>query len=253
MVLDHQGKSVAIVNALGARGCEFVREPELADVILIDHDVPSHGKIRYAERCVAAGGRAFMYPHGAGPGLIAAWDGLTPISPILHGVISPGGPGHAEIARRYGYPHPVHDVGWSLCELRPRRAPHPVRKVVFAPEHPDGEGYLGDWKLARNRDVFERLAATPVELTVRHLDALERNGIPRVDGVDYVEGRIDDFAGMLAQIDGADVVVADRSTFANIAIARGVTTLMYDSTVVANDLDGSRTADHIDLYREYMR
>jgi hypothetical protein len=253
MILDHQGKSALIANALASRGCELVQDPEFADVVLIDHDIPSHGKIQYAERCVAAGGRAFMYPHGAGAGLMANWDGLFPVSPIISGLFPPGGPGHAEVARRFGYPHPVHDVGWTLCDLKPRREPHPVRSVLFAAQHPKGDGHLSDWKLARNRDIFDRLVATPAKLTVRHLYELELNGIPRVDGVEYIQGDMLDWAGMLAQIDAADVVISDRSTFCSLAIARGVTTVMFDSTIIARDLDRSHQADHIELYREYMR
>jgi hypothetical protein len=252
MIMDHQGKSMVIAAALASRGCRLVTDPELADVILIDHDVPSHGKVQHAERCVAAGGRAFIYPHGAGAGLMAMWDGLFPVSPVIAGVFTPG-PGHAEVARRFGYPHPVHDIGWTLCELRPRRAPHPVRNVLFAAQHPKGDGHLSDWKAARNRDIFDRLRATPAKLTVRHLYDLELNAIPRVDGVEYVQGRLDDFDGMLAQIDAADVVISDRSTFSSLAIARGVTTVMFDSTIVAKDLDRSHQTDHIELYREYMR
>jgi hypothetical protein len=252
MVLDHQGKSRAISEALVARGCELVGDPQVADVVLIDHDVPSHGKLPYAEACVAAGGRAFIYPHGAGSGLMAMWDGLFPISPAISGVVAPG-PGHAEVARRYGYPHPVHDIGWTLCELRPRRRPERIEHVLFAAQHPKGDGHLSDWKLARNRDIFDRLLATPVRLTVRHIHSLEANGIPRVPEVEYVVGQFDDLAGQLAQIDAADVVVSDRSTFSSLAIARGVTTIMFDSTVIAKDLDRNHTTDHIHRYREYIR
>jgi hypothetical protein len=62
-----------------------------------------------------------------------------------------------------------------------------------------------------------------------------------------------DFEGQIAQIDAADVVVSDRATFANLAIARGVTTVMFDSTVIAKDLDRDHTTDNIDLYRDYIR
>jgi len=252
MVLDHQGKSHAIAGALAARGCQIVHDPGIADVVLIDHDVPSHGKLPYAEACVAAGGRAFIYPHGGGSGLMAMWDGLFPVSPIISGVVA-SGPGHAEVARRYGYPHPVYDIGWTLCELRPRQPQRRVDNVLFAAQHPKGDGHLSDWKLARNRDIFDRLTAAPVQLTVRHIHPLEANGIPQVAGVEYTEGRFDDLAGQLAQIDAADVVVSDRSTFSSLAIARGVTTIMFDSTVIAKDLDRDHTTDHIGLYREYIR
>ena len=46
--------------------------------------------------------------------------------------------------------------------------------------------------------------------------------------------------------------MADFSTFANIAVARGVTTVMSDSAVVLNN-ERDREPDHIGLYREYLR
>jgi hypothetical protein len=252
MVLDHLGKSRTIAAALAQRGCQLVSDPCLADVVLIDHDVPTHGKLPYAEACVAAGGRAFIYPHGAGSGLMAMWDGLFPISPIIDGVLVYG-PGHIEVARRYGYPHPVHEIGWTLCELRPRRATGRVENVVFAALHPKGDGHLSDWKVERNRDTFRRLLATPATLTVRFIGTLEQNGLWIEPGVDYVQAEYDDFAGQIAQIDAADAVVSDRSTFSNLAIARGVTTVMYDSDVIAKDLDRSHSTDNIELYRDYIR
>jgi len=252
MVMDHDGKSRRISAALAERGCELVHEPTLADVILIDHDVPSHGKLVHAEACVEAGGRAFVYPHGGGTGVIAGWDGWNPVSPILSGVFQ-SGHGHAEVARRYGYPHPIHDFGWTLCELVPRRITGRVENVVFAAQHPKGDGRLSDWKAARNRDIFDRLHATGVNLTVRHIGELKANGLSRIDGVRYVRARLDDFADQIAQIDSADVVVSDLATFACLAIARGVTTVMYDSTVIARDYDRTEQPAHIDLYRDYIR
>ena len=139
------------------------------------------------------------------------------------------------------------------ARLRPRRAPHAVENVLFAAQHPKGDGHLSDWKQARNREIFDRLTATPAKLTVRHIYELEQNGIPHVDGVEYVQGQLDDFAGQLAQIDAADVVISDRSTFSSLAISRGVTTVMFDSTVISKDLDRTHTTDNIELYREYMR
>ncbi|HKI92328.1 MAG TPA: hypothetical protein VJ986_08495, partial [Gaiellaceae bacterium] len=54
LVLDHQGKSVEIARALAQAGWELVGDPAAADVVLIDHDVPFHGKLPVAETCVAA-------------------------------------------------------------------------------------------------------------------------------------------------------------------------------------------------------
>jgi hypothetical protein len=252
MVLDHQGKSHTISQGLERAGCRIVGDPALADVVLIDLDLPAHGKLPYAEACVAAGGRAFIYPHGATAGLLAIWDGLFPISPIISGVLT-SGPGHAEVGRRYGYPHPVHDIGWTLCPLRARQATGRVEKVLFAANHPKGNGHLSDWKVDRNRDIFLRLLKTDAQITIRHIGTLEQNGLWVEPGVEYIAGQFEDSDAQLAQIDATDVVVSDRSTFSNIAIARGVTTVMFDSDIIARDLDKEAQTDHIELYREYIR
>lgn len=252
MVMDHGGKSLTISAALGARGIELVDDACQAEVILIDHDVPQHGKLAHAEACVAAGGRAFLYPHGPSAMALAAWDGLYPISPILSGNLQHGR-GHAEVARRYGYPHPVIDIGWTLCDLRPRSANGRVENVVFAAVHPKGDGHLSDWKMERNQDIFNRLRATRCNLSVRFVGTLEQNGLPHVDGVRYLQAELDDFNGQIAQIDAADVVVSDRSTFSNVAIARGTTVVMYDSTIMAKDLDREHRTDNLHLYEDYIR
>lgn len=252
MVMDHDGKSRTISRAIAERGCELVSDARLADVILIDHDVPTHGKLVHAEACVEAGGRAFLYPHGASAMAMAAWDGLFPISPILSGCFV-NGPGHLEVARRWGYPHPVIDFGWTLCDLKPRRTTKTVEKVVFAAQHPKGDGHLSDWKLERNQDIFRRLRACPVQLTVRYIGTLEQNGLPDDPAVEYVQVKLDDFASQLAQIDGADVVVSDRATFSCVALSRGTTVVMFDSAIMAKDLDRSHRTNNLHLYEDYVR
>lgn len=248
-ISDHQGKSAAIAAALADAGHFLVGDPSLADAVLIDHDVPFHGKLPLVEACVAAGGRAFLYPHGADSGLMAHWDGLYPPSPLLSGVLV-AAPGYAEIARRYEYPAPVHVIGWSLCPLAERRVGIVPRRVVFAPTHPP---YLGNPRYpARNREVFDRLRALDYELTVRHLGPLEANGLEPVPGVAYVQGDLPGAPGMLEQIDATDCVVGDRGTFSNLAIARGVTTVVWDAAII-EDNSGTRFPIHLDRYLDYLR
>jgi len=70
--------------------------------------------------------------------------------------------------------------------------------------------------------------------------------------VRFVRGDAPGAPGMIAQIDAADAVVADFSTFASLAVARGLTTVMSDSAVVLNN-ERDREPDHVELYREYLR
>jgi hypothetical protein len=248
-ISDHQGKSRAIADALVRCGQRIEPWPELADVVLIDHDVPFHGKLPLVEACVGAGGRAFLYPHGASAGLMSNWDGLYPVSPLLSGALVTAA-GHAEVARRFDYPLPVHVIGWSLCEQAPRRPVAEPRRVVMAPTH--GPYHGTEYRLRRNREVFERLLNAPVALTVRHLGPLERNGLRRVPGVTYVRGDAPGAPGMTEQIDAADAVVADPGTFANLAVARGATTVMWDSALCLDNA-AVREPAHIDRYRELVR
>lgn len=243
-IVDHQGKSSAIAAGLAGSGHELVADPAGADVVLIDHDIPFHGRLQAVEACVAAGGKALLYPHGASATLMAGWDGLYPVSPLLSGALVTA-PGHAEVARRYGYPHPVYPVGWSLCELRERRPGGRVENVLFAPVHPP-------WSSGWNADVFERLLRTPARITVRHVGSLEGNELREVDGVEYVEADLGDFDSMIAQIDAADVVVACKGTFMCLAVARGVTTVSWRSSWLNNN-EESAESHHAHLYRDYVR
>ncbi|MEZ5102683.1 MAG: glycosyltransferase family 2 protein [Thermoleophilia bacterium] len=244
LVVDHQGKSVGLQAALRAQGWEPVQRPELADVVLVDHDLPGHGRLPLVEACVAAGGRAFLYPHGAAANLMAGWDGHYPVSPLLSGALVPAA-GHVAVAEAYGYPHPVHVVGWWLCPLRDRVSRPRVEHVLFAPTHPP-------WTLPVELEAFERLRALDVRVTVRHVGPVEECGLPIVDGVEYVEADIFDFGSMLAQIDAAHCVVADASTFATLAVARGVTTVMLRSDHTL-DNTGAHEAAHADAYRGLLR
>jgi hypothetical protein len=246
-ISDHQGKSGPIAEALHAAGHVLVEDARHADVVLIDHDVDFHGKRPLVEACVAHGGQGFLYPHGADPALMAGWDGIYEVFGALAGalVISDG---HAAVGARYGYPLPMHVIGWPYCPQAPRRA-RPVERVLFAPTHPP---YLGNPRYPlRNAEMFERLLACPVELTVRHIGPLEVNGLRPVEGVRFVRGDVLGAPGMLEQIDAADCVVADRSTFGNLAVSRGVTTVLWDSVLVY-DNGGTRHPDHLHLYADLL-
>jgi len=246
---DHQGKGIGLVEGLAKAGAEVVWFADQADVVLIDHDVPFHGKLGLVEACLENGGRAFLYPHCGGATLMAEWDGIHEPSPLLSGALMPA-PGHAEIARRYGYPHPVEPVGWSICPMRPRVAHGRFERILFAPSHPPhfGNSRWVEWA----RLLLEELIELPVALTVRYIGTLEENGLWTAPGVRYVPGDMGDAPSMIDQIDEADVVVADYGTFASMAVARGVATVIFDSDVHQSN-DGSAEPAHISLYRDFMR
>jgi len=78
-----------------------------------------------------------------------------------------------------------------------------------------------------NHKVFCRLMdlvrCDAIELTVRHIHSLGRNGITSEKGVTYIEGKPDQ---TYKDIDAADVVVSCQ-TFGYMAVARGVPTVMF--------------------------
>lgn len=246
-VSDHGGKSLPIQHALDAAGHAVVDDVLTADAVLIDHDLPAHGKRDLVAAAVAAGRRGFLYPHGADPALMAGWDGLYDVDPLLSGALVISG-GHAALGRRYGYPLPMHVIGWPYCAQAVRRS-GPVERVLFAPTHPP---YLGNPRYpGRNAEMFQRLLACPVAVTVRHIGTLEENGLWEVPGVVFTRGDAPGAPGMLEQIDAADCVVADRSTFGNLAVARGATTVLWDSHLVFNN-DASAAPTHLAAYRDLL-
>jgi hypothetical protein len=129
-----------------------------------------------------------------------------------------------------------------------------VRRVLLAPMHPNGAGDLPQFLRDGNADVFRRLLEGPWELTVRHIGALEDNGLWQVDGVQYVEGGVEGVA--YDEIDAADVVVAAEGTFPAVAIARGAPTVIYgQDTPAFYGLPGEQPPLRLreDRYRDYVR
>jgi hypothetical protein len=105
-----------------------------------------------------------------------------------------------------------------------------ARTITFAPIHPNGNGWLPPLYWERNRLVFEELLKlNGIRITVRHLHSLEANGLWKVDrkNVRFVLGERD---GRTTEIDTSDLVVAAQ-TYAFIAIARGVPTVMIDEDI----------------------
>jgi hypothetical protein len=235
-------------NALRAAGHEIV--PAGADAVLLDLDLPYMHD--FIDSQIAAGAKVFTYPHGVG--VFHYWDGIEPPYERVSGsfVVSEG---YAEVYRRIGLTRPFYVVGWPYCEIRPFRSNPEPRKVLFAPEHPLENGDLVDWIKDLNRTAYEELLAVPgIELTVRHLQTLERNGLWHVPGVNYVEGQPDN---SFDDIDRADVVVAG-GTYAHIAVARGAPTVMFSQRNV-HPSNGEhrgnerRYAQNWDKWRDYVR
>jgi hypothetical protein len=233
-------------RALDAAGHELVDRS--ADVFMVDLDLPYYRQ--FIDPQLAAGAKVFTYPHGVG--VHHYWDGIDPPYEPVHGtfVIAEG---YAEVYRRLGMTRPLYVVGWPYCEQRPFRATDAPRKVLFAPEHPLQNGYLSDWQRQLNVDVYSALLEVPgIDLKVRHLYALEQNGIWGVDGVEYVQGQPDN---SIDDIDAADVVVA-IGTYAHLSVARGAPTIFFGQNV--HPSNGEHPGERVyckswDRWRDYAR
>jgi len=223
VIYDHQGKGTPFAQALAEDYREFPKATFYRNLAFVLSDSDLMGRRVHLRRHKELGARAiFVYPHTARPNLvhdvagIGYWDGVT-----CQFVVTEG---HADVMRAYGYPLPLHPVGWSLCplhEFTPRKEP---RKVLFAPIHPRCSVIDMDV----NREVFKRLfklaKQDDIDLTVRFINSLWKSGLDEVNhpNVHYEPGQMNQ---MYASIDNADVVVGHQ-TFPWLSVARGVPTVM---------------------------
>jgi hypothetical protein len=242
---QHDTKAAPLIEALVRDGHQLVPGP--ADAFLVDLDT-KWNKPLYDAR-LARGEKVFLYPHAYNTAFL--YDGCMDADERVtaHFVV---GEGVQEVYRRIGMTVPTYAIGFPWSELRPFRASAAPRRVLFAPEHPLPSGYIRPEHAARNRAVFEALLELDVELTVRHVMALELNGLYHVDGVRFVDAsRVE----ATVQIDSADAVLAVGS-FAALSVARGAPTVMFDqSEQPENDnADGTRwTPASWDRWGDYAR
>ena len=242
---QHQKKALPFLTALAEHGHQLVSGD--ADVFLLDIDTKWNKPI-YEPR-IRRGEKVFLYPHA--PHATYLYDGCFDADPRVTAqfVVSEG---VREVYRRIGMTVPTYAVGFPWAELRPFRPADPPRKVLFAPEHPLANGKINPDTAARNRQVFDALLELGVELTVRHIMEIERNGLYPADSVEFVQAKPDNGTD---QIDETDAVVA-VGTFAYLAIARGVPTVMFDQSkpLINNNPDGTvwRPANW-HLYGDYVR
>lgn len=244
---DHQNKSLGLVCALRDLGWRPASEP---DLFLIDFDGPPYHK-ELIHRFHSHGSRVVVYPHG---GTAQICMDIWQPTPEVAGYLA-FSPGQAETLEKMGYPSPVHVVGWWWCEQRdPRPVPSDPQRVLFAPIHPLGNGFIHPLHRDANRRAFADLLANfrPEQISVRHYREIEANGLWHVPGVEYHQGALDNST---ADIDAADVVVS-YGTFAYLAIARGVPTVMYAQDYPHGDGNSEQEwtpARNWDAYAELLR
>lgn len=219
---NRHNKSDTLISALIAHDWHLT-SPKQAKVIFTDVDVSTmrNHLIGYHRK----GQKIFMVPHGAIPYLFNDYPGFEPFPHIAVNFVIASG--HVGVMNILHYPHPLEVIGWYLCPLKQFQSKTSIKNILFAPIHPQGNNELSAENKQINIDTFQRLlklrACDPeIKITVRYLYGLEANGLHPVEGVEFVQGKPDQ---AYQQIDEADIVVS-RQTFAYLAIARGVPTVM---------------------------
>ena len=220
-IYNHQGKGDLFERALIKAGYAPA-EKLSSQIVLSDIDTP--GRVnQLSDRITKGFTKLFCYPHAARP--FVGWAGLFPPSGLTSASFV-FAEGHIDVIRAYGYKRPLHSVGWAYSEIKPFRPTRP-RRVLFAPIHPNNNGWLSNLDRGINSRTFQillRLIETQgIELTVRHIKVLAAGGLWKDPRVKYVRG--DTNTKQQDDMNNADVVISHQ-TYAYCAIARGIPTVM---------------------------
>jgi hypothetical protein len=221
-IWNHQEKGDCFVNALTSHG--FVKgQSRNSQVYLIDVDVD--GKINPIARLLKHGrARLFVYPHAARP--FIGWDGLFTWSRHTSAAFV-FAEGHIDVIKRYGYEKPLHSIGWAYSPILDFK-PHPnPKKILFAPIHPNNNGYLSELDTSINKStmdiLIDMIEKHGMEVTVRHVKTLEQNGLRRDERVTYIH--VDTKMGKQWDFNDYDLVIGHQ-TIAYISVALGHPTIM---------------------------
>jgi len=215
---NHQRKSDALITALIAYGWKQKPTHNGADVIFSDQDIKAGSKD--LENAYRRGKKVMMIPHAAMPNI---FGDLPDDEHFKHATCQfVPAPGYVDVMRAWGYNLPIEVTGWYLCEIKPFQPRAEIRNVLFAPIHPNADGMLSHLQIDINKTAYEKLLRLSeqghINLTVRHLQSLENNGLWNVEGVKYIAAKPDQST---KDIDAADLVVT-KQTMLYLTVARGV-------------------------------
>lgn len=245
-----QHKADILTNALKDAGVEIVKSKP--DIYIIDFD----GAVPYytskIEKAYQQGAEIVIYTHGAPVNM--CWDRVwTPDDRVR--VYLAQSKGEKAIMQSYDYPKPIEVIGWHYCRTKKYKPVKEIKRVLFAPWHPHDTGYLMPLARQINGEIFNKLRATPYELTVMHVESVRANGLSHDSGVTYVESKKTvDFS--LKYIDQADVVVSNLMTVASLAVARGKPMVAYGQDIRPHDGyddDNITYVKNWDKYRDMLR
>jgi hypothetical protein len=195
----------------------------------------------------------FVYPHAARP--FVGWDGLFQPSGYTAGVFV-FAEGHKEVIRAYGYDEPLHTVGWAYTKIKPFQ-PRELKSILFAPIHPNANGWLSKLDRQINAAAFEKVVKvakdTGAKLTVRFVRTVADNGLPVKCDVNFVNSTtsMSDFESDLAEFD----LIVSHQTLAYCSVALGIPTLMmaeYEVPRNGNSEDKFKRVSSFDKYKHLL-
>lgn len=254
---DHQNKSAAYAGALTDAGYSIARHLSSVGVRFLLTDADWREDLM--TEAYANSIPVFLYPHAARP--MVQYDGC--VEPRTVRAMFAQAPGGAELMKRIGYPNPVVVTGWAFSEVRPFQPVGEVKHIIFAPIHPNANGYLHQVDKDLNRRTLAVLKdyclATGASLSIRYIGNPDQCGIPELGWIcseyaDQIEAHKGKKNNSTWDMDNADVVVAHQ-TYAYMAVALGKPCVMMGEDVPprsGNTDKGFCYVKHWPRYKDYL-
>ena len=249
-VHNWQGKANELMAALKRQGAEIVKANP--DVMLIDFDAAVPYYTKKIEKAYQQGAEIALYSHGAP--VITAYDRVWEPDPRVRVYLAQS-EGQKEVMRAYGYPHPIEVIGWHYCKQKKFKPAKEIKKILFAPHHPHGDGYLMPLAKESNADAYEKLRQTPYKIRIMHIGDIRYNGLRHDSDVEYVISKKTN-QHSLEEIDKADLVISNLGTFASLAVARGKPVVVYGQNIRPHDGYNDEDITYVknwERYRDLMR
>ena len=216
------------IKTLNFHGFEEITPATEADFILLDNNY-HESAIGTMRRAHADGKPVFKLPHGARADLF--WDFIFYNIVREEDVTFVFGPGQKKIYEKANYGTRIETIGFPWATIKPFQ--HKTgKRLLFAPIHgmEDSENRIivplfKEW----NRSIMDNLRQLKSDFDIVVYLSAEPEKIyvdPKEEGIEYIHSDLK-LKTAIEQIDKSDFVLA-HETFAHIAIARGVPTLMFD-------------------------
>lgn len=253
-VAPHQNKELPYVNALLNHGYHICRYSYVTKGVsfgLSDAD----WRTSFYKPLTDSGVPIFLYPHSTRP--MVPYDGSVVSKPVR--AMFTIAEGHQKVMARFGYKYPVIPVGWALTPIKTFTPVSNLKSILFAPIHPNGNGYLNEVDRKLNIKTYALLAkfcrSNNIELTIRFCRNIRDNGLDmpfkKHKFFNWVQGSPN---GQLREAYDADLIVAHQ-TYAYMSIAIGKPVLMFGEDIpprTGNSESNFSYSKNWDLYKDLL-